>query len=82
MAKGLFIAKPSDPVLSENPSSLTDEWLDSYEAAQFLKVSVAMLRNMASNGQIPFYKLGRRNRYKRTELNALLLKNKRGLHEH
>ena len=60
-------------------SSLTFFWLDSREAAQFLKVSVGMLRNMASNGQVPYYKLGRSNRYRRDELEALLLKHKRGL---
>ena len=58
--------------------SLTSEWLDSREAAQYLKVSEPMLRNMASNGQVPFYKLGRRNRYRKDELEALLLKNRRG----
>lgn len=65
-------------MITTESSSLTDEWLNSLEAATLLKVSVAMLRNMASSGQIPFYKLGRRNRYKRSELEALLHKNKRG----
>lgn len=53
-------------------------WMDSREAAQFLRISVPMLRNMASNGQLPFYKLGRRNRYRRDELEALLFSNRRG----
>ena len=50
-------------MLSDRPRSLTI-WLDSKEAAQFLMVSVPMLRNMVSNGQVPHYKLGRRNRYR------------------
>lgn len=65
-------------MVATGPSSLTSEWLDSREAAQYLKVSEPMLRNMASNGQVPFYKLGRRNRYRKDELEALLLKNRRG----
>ncbi|MFN8846388.1 MAG: helix-turn-helix domain-containing protein [Bdellovibrionales bacterium] len=64
-------------MLSPSPRSLTI-WLDSIEAARFLKVSVPMLRNMTSNGQIPFYKLGRRNRYRADELEVLLLKERRG----
>lgn len=58
--------------------SLKIEWLDSENAAIYLGVSVATLRNMASNGQIPFYKLGRRNRYRKDELESLMLKSRRG----
>lgn len=67
-----------DEMVVDASSSLTSEWLDSRQAAQFLKVSVPMLRNMTSNGQVPFYKLGRRNRYRVDELEALLLKGRRG----
>lgn len=63
-------------------SSLTSEWLNTEEAANFLRLSVAELRNKSSNGKVPYYKLGRSNRYRKSELEALLLKNKRGLHEH
>ncbi|MES2770227.1 MAG: helix-turn-helix domain-containing protein [Bdellovibrionota bacterium] len=58
--------------------SLKIEWLDTTESAEFLRVSIKSLRNMTSNGQIPFYKLGRRNRYRKDELEALLLSQKRG----
>lgn len=56
-----------------------DEWLSSEEAANYLKIPVGTLRNMTSNGQLPFYKLGRLNRYLRSELKKLLLSNKRGV---
>jgi excisionase family DNA binding protein len=59
-------------------SSLKIEWLDSNEAANYLRISVKTLMNLVSNGEIPFYKFGRRNRYRKDELNALLLQNKRG----
>lgn len=62
----------------EVPSESTNEWLSSDEAAAYLRVSVGTLRNLTSNGHIPYYKLGRRNRYRISELRSLLLANKRG----
>lgn len=59
-------------------SSLTDEWLDSPKAAQFLKVTEAQLRNLVSNRVIPSYKLGGSLRYSRNELDAHLRKSRRG----
>lgn len=55
-----------------------EEWLTTEEAAEYLKISVGSLRNMTSNGQVPFYKLARRNRYLKVELREMLLKEKRG----
>ena len=66
---------------SESNDSLkfkSDEFLNTEEAAAFLRVSVGALRNMTSVGDIPHYKLGRRNRYLKNELRDLLLANKRG----
>ena len=63
----------SSLILSED-----DRWLDSAEAAEFLRIGVPSLRNMTSNGQVIHYKLGRRNRYRLSDLKSLLLKNKRG----
>ena len=60
--------------------SLKNEWMDSNEAAEFLRISVETLWNLTSNGLVPFYKLGRRNRYKRKDLENLLNQNKRGPH--
>lgn len=54
------------------------EWLNSEEAAEYLRISVGQLRNMTSNGKIPFYKLGKSNRYLKSELREMLLKNRRG----
>lgn len=55
-----------------------EAWLDSKEAAEFLRVSPAMLRNLTCNGKVPFYKFGRRNRYLKQELVAMILKQPRG----
>lgn len=54
------------------------EWMTTEDAATYLGVSVGSLRNMASNGQVPYHKLGRRNRYSVVELRQLLLSQKRG----
>jgi len=62
------------------PSSLTDklEWMTTKEVAVYLSVSEAQVRNWASNGTIVYHKLGRLNRYLKSEIDALLLTNKRG----
>jgi excisionase family DNA binding protein len=55
------------------------EWLNTEQAADYLSLTVGALRNMTSNGQIPYHKLGNRNRYSVIELRQLLLSNKRGV---
>ena len=54
------------------------EWLTTEEAADYLKLSVGTLRNLTSDGKIPHYKLGQRNRYSVIDLRNLLLQNRRG----
>lgn len=51
---------------------LDSEWLNTEEAAAFLKISVKTLRNKSSNGTIPFHKFSRLNRYKKSELAQLI----------
>lgn len=58
----------------------TEDLLTTEEAASFLKISVGTLRNLTSNGHIPYYKFGRRNRYILDDLRKLILSNKRGNH--
>lgn len=54
------------------------EWLNTEETALYLRLSVGSVRNLTSNGLIPHYKLGSRNRYRQEDLRSLLLQNKRG----
>jgi excisionase family DNA binding protein len=54
-------------------------WLNSKEAARYLSISEGTLRNLTSNGRVPFYKLGRSNRYCRYELDELIMKEARGV---
>lgn len=54
------------------------EWLTSPEAAQYLGISSAHLRNLTSCGRVPFYKFGRSNRYLVSELRELLMSHPKG----
>lgn len=62
-----------------NSSSLTSKndsaeaWLTTQQAADYLGISVGSLRNRVACGEIPRRKLGRLNRYLRSELDALLV---------
>ncbi|MBI2603137.1 MAG: helix-turn-helix domain-containing protein [Deltaproteobacteria bacterium] len=56
----------------------SDEILTTKEAATLLKVSEKSLLNMCCNGMVPYYKLGRRNRFRLCDLRSLLLANKKG----
>jgi excisionase family DNA binding protein len=50
-----------------------EAWLTTQQAADYLGISVGSLRNRVSCGEIPRRKLGRLNRYLRSELDALLV---------
>ena len=54
------------------------EWLTTDEVSLIYKISKKSVLNMSSNGSLPTYKLGSRNRYKRSEIDAILLQTKRG----
>jgi hypothetical protein len=55
-----------------------DEVLDSKSAAKLLGITVVSLFNLCSQGKVPYYKFGRRNRYLKSELLNLLLATPRG----
>ncbi|MEQ1722680.1 MAG: helix-turn-helix domain-containing protein [Pseudobdellovibrio sp.] len=51
---------------------LEEEWLNSAEAADYLRISIKTLMNLSSNGTIKYYKFGRLNRYIKSELAKLI----------
>lgn len=53
-------------------------WLNTNEAAAYLRISPASLRNSTSNGKVPYYKYGRLNRYLKSDLDKILFSQKRG----
>ena len=67
------------PVRNGHAGSLTTDWLTTFEAAEYLRISPATLRNMTYSGRIPYTKLGRSNRYSKTQLDRLLLANAKGI---
>ncbi|MCA9761372.1 MAG: helix-turn-helix domain-containing protein [Streptococcus sp.] len=69
-----------DSVFEETSQVVETEWLDTEQAAAYLQISPGSLRNMVSDGRIPHYKLQRRNRYLKSELDKLIMQNKRGSH--
>lgn len=77
-----FISCTKDTLSSNNNFScdtrFDQEWLTSVQAATFLGMSTQALMNCCSNGKVPFYKFGRRNRYRRSELESLLSSERRG----
>lgn len=74
----IFFGFQWNKVSGRTSSSLKIEWLTTKQAAEYLGLSVGALMNMVSNGHIPYYKLGRRNRYRLVDLRELLLAEKRG----
>jgi excisionase family DNA binding protein len=53
-------------------------WFSTEQAANYLNLSVNALLNMTSNGKVPYFKLARRNRYKKADLDSLLERNRKG----
>lgn len=55
------------------------KWLNTKQAAAHIGVSEKALQNLNSLGRIPYYKMGRSNKYLQSELDRLILKNPKGL---
>jgi excisionase family DNA binding protein len=48
------------------------KWMNSKEAATYIRVSISQLRNMVWRGQIKCYRLKNRLRFLRSDLDSLL----------
>lgn len=68
----------STPNSTSSSLKIEEEWLNTTQAASYLKIPVGSLRNMTSNGKIPYAKLGRSNRYHLSDLRKLLHSNRMG----
>ena len=49
------------------------KWMNSEEASTYLSTSVGSIRNMVYRGQLPAKKLGNRLRFKKDDLDSLLI---------
>jgi excisionase family DNA binding protein len=74
--KNMKYVESTDEACTDNTSM--NVWLNTEEAAAYLSTPKGCLLNMTSNGLVPFYKLGRSNRYLKKELDELLMKSRRG----
>ena len=81
MCDSIFPFDPTRAKVRNNNDSLKteSEWLTTDEAAEYLRTSPQNIRNLTSNGKLPYYKFGRRNMYLKSELRDQLLSNKRGV---
>lgn len=68
----------NEPLKDGSLTFQSTEWLTTDEVASVYKLPKQSVRNMTSNGSLPVYKLGQRNRYSRTEIDSILFKSKRG----
>lgn len=72
--KNNTIEDNGDTLIYGDPKSLFNNliWMNSTEASTYLRVSTGSLRNMVSQGQIRSYKLGKRLRFKKSELDKAM----------
>ena len=68
LGKGAELTNISDLPLFDN----LNEWLTTSEAAGYLKISKGSLLNMVWRKQVRPHKLGRRNRYLKSDLSELI----------
>lgn len=63
-----------DIQIKRQPEDENAKWLDTDEAAAFLSITPNALRILVHRARVVTYKLGRRLRFKKTDLNSLLQK--------
>ena len=57
---------------------MSDPMLDADQAAELLGISREWIYKMARRGELPYYRLGRAMRFRRSELDAFLEEARRG----
>lgn len=56
------------------------EWFTTSDAAEYLGVPKEVVLNLASSGQLKYFKFGSRNRYRKEDLDYLIVKKSWGVH--
>ncbi|MDR0511354.1 MAG: helix-turn-helix domain-containing protein [Rikenellaceae bacterium] len=62
-------------LLAHERDDSLDRWLDSLEVYQLLHISPRTLHTMRDNGELPFSKFEGKIWYKRSEADALMIRN-------
>ncbi len=47
-------------------------WMDSTDAAEYLRISKSRLHNLTSLGHLKYHKMGRSNRYRQKDLDEII----------
>ncbi len=58
--------------LETQPTGPVNDWLNIDQAAAYLHVSKSWVYKRTMNGQIPFYKIGKKLAFRRSELNDFI----------
>ena len=53
-------------------STATEEWLDNQDVIQMLKISKRSLQTYRDSGKLPYYRIGSKILYRRSEIEASL----------
>ncbi len=67
----------SNPNIQVKPKRINGiklEWFTTQDAALYLGVSKEVVLNLASSGQLNYFKFGSRNRYRKEDLDYLIVK--------
>jgi len=73
----------SNPNIQVRPKRIKGiklEWFTTQDAALYLGVSKEVVLNLASSGQLKYFKFGARNRYRKEDLDYLMVKKSWGVH--
>ena len=75
-----YCKRSDSNVINSKLSSLKNEleWMTTEQVADYLQTSNGYIRNLTSNGRIPYHKFGRKNLYLKSDLDNLILQNKKG----
>jgi len=58
--------------IASTPTDNAPEWLSADQAADYLNIKKSTLYKKTMNGELPFYKPGKKLRFKRTELSEFI----------
>ena len=61
---------------------LLHSWLTTKELSEYLRVTPKQILNWTFSGVLPYYKISNRNRYKKSEIDALLESSRLGGFRH
>lgn len=68
-----ILRNQGEPMSNEGAIKSSLTWLNTKEAAAYLKVSTGHILNLVSQGKLRPHKLGKKNRYRLIDIEALIM---------